>query len=55
VKVTWKKSQFCLLLGNNIKTDHKEIEYEDIDCVQLAQDRGHWWFLLKTVLNLWVA
>jgi hypothetical protein len=33
----------------------KGTEYDVDDCIQLAQDRGHWWVLVNTVLNLWVS
>lgn len=55
LNVTWEKAPLGLILGNNIKSDLKEMKNEGIDCIQVAQDRGHWWFLLNIVLNLWVA
>jgi hypothetical protein len=55
LKVTWEKAPLGLIVGNNIKTDLKEIKYEEIDCIQLAQDRGHCWFFVNVVRNLWVA
>jgi hypothetical protein len=35
--------------------DLRKIGWEDMDCMPLAQDRGHWWALVYTVMNLDVA
>jgi hypothetical protein len=35
--------------------DFKEAEWEDVDWMNLTQDRDHWWALVKTVMNLRVA
>lgn len=40
---------------NNIKVDHKELEYEDTDWIQLAKDRMKWGNLLNATVNFWVA
>jgi hypothetical protein len=34
--------------------DFKEIGWEFVDWIPLAQDREGWWALVKTVMNLWV-
>jgi hypothetical protein len=30
----------------------REIEFEVVDCIHLAQERGKWWALVKRVTNL---
>jgi hypothetical protein len=37
---------------DNIKTELKEIGWEGVDWILLAQDRDQWRALVKTVLNL---
>jgi hypothetical protein len=37
---------------DNIKMDLREIGWDDVDWIDMAQDRGQWRALLKTVLNL---
>jgi hypothetical protein len=37
---------------DNIKMDHKEIGFGDVDWIQWAQDRDKWWALVNTVMNL---
>jgi hypothetical protein len=32
--------------------DFKEIRFEDMDSIHLAEDRVQWWVLVKTVMNL---
>jgi hypothetical protein len=39
---------------NNVKIDPREIGWDDIDWIDLGQDRGHWRALVKTVMNLLV-
>jgi hypothetical protein len=39
---------------NNNKMNLREVGWDDIDCIDLAQDRDQWWALLNTVMNLWV-
>jgi hypothetical protein len=36
----------------NIKTDLKEIGWDSVDWIDLAQDKDQWRALLKTVMNL---
>ena len=31
--------------------DLQEVGYEDVDRMELAQDRGRWWELVSTVMN----
>jgi hypothetical protein len=37
---------------DNIKMDLREIGWDDIDCIDLAQDRDQWSVLVNTVMNL---
>jgi hypothetical protein len=37
---------------NNIKGDLKEIGFEGVDWIHLAQGRDKWWALVNTVINL---
>jgi hypothetical protein len=37
---------------NNIKLDLREIEWEGVDWIDIAQDRDQWRALVNTVLNL---
>jgi hypothetical protein len=36
---------------DNIKMDLKEIEWDGVDWIDLAQDRDHWRVLVKTIMN----
>jgi hypothetical protein len=38
---------------NNIKIVLKEIGYEGVDWIHVAQNRDQWWDLVNTVMNLW--
>jgi hypothetical protein len=40
---------------NNVKMAIKEIGFEIVDWIQLAQDAGQWWALVNTVMNRWVS
>jgi hypothetical protein len=37
---------------NNIETDLREIEWNDVDWIGMAQDRDQWRALVNAVLNL---
>jgi hypothetical protein len=37
---------------DSIKTDLREIEWDNMDWIDLAQDRDQWKALVSTVLNL---
>jgi hypothetical protein len=37
---------------NNIKMDLREIGWDGMDCIDLAQDRDRWRALVNTVMNL---
>jgi hypothetical protein len=37
---------------DNIKMDLREIEWDGVDWIDMAQDRGEWRALVNTVLNL---
>jgi hypothetical protein len=39
---------------DNIKIDLKEIEWDGMDWIDLAQDRDQWRALMNTVMNLQV-
>jgi hypothetical protein len=41
-------------MGENIKMDVKETGCDIVNFMHFAQDRGQWWALVSTVLNLWV-
>jgi hypothetical protein len=34
--------------------DLKEMAWESVDCIHLAQDRDQWQALVTMVMNLWV-
>jgi hypothetical protein len=36
---------------DNIRVDLKEIAWEGVDWIHLAQDRDRWWALVNTVMN----
>jgi hypothetical protein len=36
----------------NIKIDPREIEWDDVDWIDMAQDRDQWRDLVNTVMNL---
>jgi hypothetical protein len=40
---------------DNIRTDHGEIGWGDVDWIALALDRNRWRALVNSVLNLWVS
>jgi hypothetical protein len=37
---------------DDIKIDLREIGWDDMDCIDLAQDRDQWRTLVNTVMNL---
>jgi hypothetical protein len=37
---------------DNIKMDLREIEWDDVDCIDMARDRDKWRALVNTVVNL---
>jgi hypothetical protein len=39
---------------DNIKMDIRGIEWDDMDCIDLAQDGNQWRALVNTVMNLQV-
>jgi hypothetical protein len=39
---------------DNIKMDLREIGWDGMDWIDLAQDRDQWMVLVSTVMNLWV-
>jgi hypothetical protein len=36
---------------DNIKIDLREIEWDGVDWIDLAQDRDNWWALVNTVMT----
>jgi hypothetical protein len=40
---------------NNIKMDRREMGWDGIDLIDLAQDRDQWRALVNTVMNLGVS
>jgi hypothetical protein len=40
---------------DNVKIDLIEIEWDGVDCVDLAQDRDQWRALMNTVMNLRIS
>jgi hypothetical protein len=36
------------------RMDLREIEWEGVDWIYLAQDRDQWQALIKTVINIWI-
>jgi hypothetical protein len=40
---------------DNIKMDLREIGWNGVDWLDMAQDRDHWRALVNMVLNLWVS
>jgi hypothetical protein len=41
-------------LVDNIKIDLREIGWDGMDWIDLAQDRDQWRALVNTVMNIWV-
>jgi len=39
-------------LEDNIRMNLREIGWEGVDWIHLAQDRDKWWALVNTVMNL---
>jgi hypothetical protein len=39
---------------DNIRTDFREIDWEGVDSVHLAEDRDQWQVLVNMVMNLWL-
>jgi hypothetical protein len=40
---------------DNIKIDLREIVFDGMDWIDLAQDRNQWMALVNTVINPWVT
>jgi len=39
---------------DNIRRDFREKVWEDVDWIQLAEDRDQWWALVQTVMEIQV-
>jgi hypothetical protein len=46
--------RYHLAWVDNIKMDLREIGWDGVDWVDVAQDRDQWRALVNTVMNLWV-
>jgi hypothetical protein len=42
------------LESKNFKTNKKQIGWEGVGCIHLAQDDGKWQILVSTVMKLWI-
>jgi hypothetical protein len=56
-KFRWKILLKCIIEKerrwvDNIKTDVRELGWDGMDCIDMAQDRDQWRTLVSTVLNL---
>jgi hypothetical protein len=40
---------------DNIRINLREIRWEGVEWMHLAQDREHWWAVMNTVMNLRVS
>jgi hypothetical protein len=53
---SWRQlGRFWCRWENNITVELREIEWESLNWIHLAQDRDHWGTLLNTVMNLRVS
>jgi len=52
----WKRSfgRLGIRWEDNIKMDLKEVEWEGLDCIDLAQDWDSWRAVVNAGTNLWV-
>jgi hypothetical protein len=41
--------------GRMMSSDFRQIGWEGVDWIHLAQDRDQWRTVVNTVMNLWVA
>jgi hypothetical protein len=41
-------------MGRYIIIVLKEIGWEGVDFIHLAQDRDQWWAFVNTIMNLWI-
>jgi len=69
-RVSWLRNAYNILVGkpewrrplgrprrrweDNIRTNLREIRWEDVDWIPLAQDRDQCWAVVNTVMNLLV-
>jgi hypothetical protein len=51
----YKAGFYKIILESLEGSDHKEISWECVDWIHLAQDRSRWFVHEKTVMNLWVS
>jgi hypothetical protein len=45
----------CIIRRDNIKADCKEIDYEDVEWIRLAEGTVQWWELVGMAAKLWVS
>jgi hypothetical protein len=41
-------------MGSNINVEPKEVGYEGMDRIHMAEGRVQWWVIVNIVINLWV-
>jgi hypothetical protein len=42
-------------LEDNIKTSNKEVGWESVDWIHLAQDRDWWQAVINMAMDIWVS
>jgi hypothetical protein len=42
-------------MGDNIRMDFKEIGWEYMEWLHVAEDKNQWWALVNMVMTLWVS
>jgi hypothetical protein len=53
-KPEWRNHSEDLRVDGKIIMDLREIWWEDVDWIHLAQDREQWWAFVNTVMNIWI-
>jgi hypothetical protein len=48
------RGRLTLRWEDNIRMDRGEIGWEIVDWINVAQDKGQWWNLVNTVINILV-
>jgi len=41
-------------MADNVRVDLREISWESVDCIHVAQDRNQWQALVNIVIYFWV-
>jgi len=47
------KNYMLIGMDDNIKMDLKEMGWQGVDRIHLAQDTDTWWAVVNMVINLW--